>query len=175
MFVPVPFGRHLQRGAHLCAQAVLGFDRVTNALAAILRVVVGPFLYLVHDFGEVPVLDAVPDPARIVTASEMEEPRLFIDPSPDMAKQAEIGSAEIMLFLGPPKPEALTLEVADRVFPEVANAFGLAVSYMHRERVLSALDQPARNISVCIRQLIGQKGKRQFTKGRRELLQRIEG
>ena len=47
----------------LGAQAVLGFDRVANALATILGLVAAPLLYLAHDFGEVPVLDALPDPA----------------------------------------------------------------------------------------------------------------
>jgi hypothetical protein len=48
---------------HLFAQAVLSFDRIANSVTTILRVEITPFLHLSHDLGEIPILDALSDPA----------------------------------------------------------------------------------------------------------------
>ena len=83
----------------------------------------------------------------------MKEPRFFINPPPDMAKQAKVGRTEAVLFSMTMKPEALVLQVTHRIFSKMTNAFGLTMNETHREWGLSAPDQPACNVLSGVHQL----------------------
>lgn len=153
----------LRRLSRLCAQGVLGFDHITNAIAATSRVLTGQFFHLPHKIGKILVFHAVSDPTRVVAPAEMKEPSLVINASTDVTKQHEVGRTQIVPIVRTTKPEAVPLQIAHRIFSKMANAFGFAVNNVHRERILAALDQPARNISFGVRHLIRQQGKRQLS------------
>jgi len=87
----------------------------------------------------------------------MEEPRLLVNSSPDVAEQAKIRCAEIVNLLWPSKPNGRTFQVARRIFPNLAKAFGPGMKHTHSEWCLSAVNYPAHDVAFVSRQLIRQK------------------
>src|SRR5262249_59569317 len=71
--------------------------------------------------GEPLVLDRVPEPARVVVASEMMRPRLVVDAGGELNEDDEVLSAELELSGGAAEVEAPVLtELARGVLADVA-------------------------------------------------------
>src|SRR5690242_21101327 len=90
----------------------------------------------------------------------MVEPRLLINSSSDVAEYAKIRCTEIVTALWPTKPKARAFQIAHRILPNMAKAFGLAMKHAHAEWCSSAANRPAHHVAFITRQLIRQERER---------------
>ena len=107
-------------------------------------------------FSQVAVLYGTAEPARVVTATQVEHPRFFVDSLCHLGKNHKVLGLEIVAVPRPTKEEAVVPHVAFGVFAMMSNSLRRSGNDFNRERRLSLLGEPDDGFPLLVCQSIGQ-------------------
>src|SRR5690606_34833422 len=129
-------------GGTSAGQGVARVDEVADEHAGVTGGEVAALFDAASLFGEVAVLHLLAEPARIVAAAQVVQPRFFVDAFGDLREDDEVLRTEVVPALRATEVEAAVAHVADRVLALVSQALRAPPAQADGERRLVAARKP---------------------------------